>query len=113
MMTGHPYPPPQDVQEDYSKAWQEFEPSLNGSITPSQFRQLMAGLGDPVTDVEVEQLINNVDGEGKLSCEFIVYLGQLKSALPLSETNLIPLDKEFVHFVNNRNAVDDIVSGYE
>ena len=69
-MTGHPYPP-QDQGEDaaYSSAWKQFEPSLNGSITESQFRQLLAGLGESVSDDEVEQLLNNVDGEGKISCE--------------------------------------------
>ncbi|KAI0128982.1 hypothetical protein BJ170DRAFT_356154 [Xylariales sp. AK1849] len=88
MMTGHPYPP-QDEGVDYASAWKQFEPSLNGSITPSQFRQLMEGLGESVNDVEVEQLINNVDGEGKLSY------------------------KEFVHFMKNRNVEDDILSGYQ
>jgi len=68
MMTGQPYPP-QGQDEGYSSAWKQYEPSLNGSITASQFRQLMAGLGDPVNDMEVDQLINNIDGEGKLSCE--------------------------------------------
>ncbi|KAI0836951.1 EF-hand [Hypoxylon sp. FL0890] len=87
MMTGQPYPP-QDEDAEYAKAWKQYDPSLNGSITQSQFRQLMAGLGEPVTDVEVEQLINNVDGEGKLSY------------------------KEFVHFMKNRNVENDIVNGY-
>lgn len=67
-MTGQPYPPPDDEAE-YAKAWKQYEPSLNSSITQSQFRQLMAGLGEPVTDVEIDQLVNNVDGEGKISCE--------------------------------------------
>lgn len=74
MMTGQPYPPPsQDSEAEYVRAWKEFESSLNGSITASQFRQLMAGLGDPVSDEEVEQLINNIDGEGKLSCEYLLF----------------------------------------
>ncbi|ORY68407.1 uncharacterized protein BCR38DRAFT_131796 [Pseudomassariella vexata] len=99
MMTGQPYPPKveeekqpeQQVEEDaeYATAWKQYEPSLNGSITASQFRQLMAELGEPVNDVEVEQLINNVDGEGKLSY------------------------KEFLHFVKSRNVEDDILSGYQ
>ncbi|KAI1877917.1 uncharacterized protein JN550_000099 [Neoarthrinium moseri] len=89
MMTGQPYPPKDEEDAEYSKAWKEYEPSLNGSITASQFRQLMNGLGDPVTDVEVEQLLNNVDGEGKLSY------------------------KDYVHFMKNRNIEDDIVSGYQ
>lgn len=75
MMTGHPYPPPSQAdEEEYARAWKEYETSLKGSITASQFRQLMAGLGEPVSDEEVEQLINNVDGEGKLSCEYLTYI---------------------------------------
>lgn len=68
MMTGQPYPP-QDEDAQYANAWKQFEPSLNGSVTHSQFRQLMAELGEPVSDTDVENLINNVDGEGKLSCK--------------------------------------------
>ncbi|KAI0165430.1 EF-hand [Hypoxylon sp. FL1284] len=88
MMTGHPYPPPNDDAE-YAHAWKQFEPSLNGSITQSQFRQLMAGLGESVSDVEVDRLVNNVDGEGKVSY------------------------KEFVHFMKNRNLENDIVNEYQ
>ncbi|KAI1371230.1 EF-hand [Hypoxylon crocopeplum] len=90
MMTGQPYPPTEeDAEAEYANAWKQFEPSLNGSITQSQFRQLMADLGEPISDVEVEQLINNVDGEGKLGY------------------------KEFVHFMKNRNVENDILNGYQ
>ncbi|KAI1161913.1 EF-hand [Nemania serpens] len=90
MMTGKPYPPPsQDNEEEFARAWKEYEASLRGSITAGQFRQLMAGLGEPVSDEEVEQLINNIDGEGKLS------YGQ------------------FVHFMNNRAVEIDIVNSYQ
>ncbi|KAI3320479.1 EF-hand [Xylariaceae sp. AK1471] len=89
MMTGQKYPPEQNQEEEYASAWKKYEPSLNGSITASQLRQLMAELGEPVSDGEVEQLINNIDGEGKLSY------------------------KEFVHFMNNRRVEDDIVSSYQ
>ncbi|KAI1491617.1 calmodulin [Biscogniauxia mediterranea] len=97
MMTGQPYPAPgsengsssSSVASDYAEAWKQFEPSLQGSITPSQFRQLMAQLGEPVSDAEVEGLINSVDGEGKLSY------------------------KQFEHFMKNRNLENEILSGYE
>lgn len=69
MMTGQPYPPQEEENAEYIKAWKEFEPSLNSSISQSQFRQLMDGLAEPVNDVEVDQLVNNVDGEGKISCK--------------------------------------------
>ncbi|KAI0020904.1 hypothetical protein F4780DRAFT_779127 [Xylariomycetidae sp. FL0641] len=88
MMTGQPYPP-QEPYAEYTKAWKEYEPSTNGSITASQFRQLMAGMGEPVDDSEVENLLNNVDGEGKLSY------------------------KDFLHFIKNRNAESEIVQEYQ
>ncbi|KAI8963439.1 EF-hand [Daldinia sp. FL1419] len=87
MMTGQPYPPVEE-EIDYAKAWKEFEPSLNGSITQSQFRQLVAGLGETIGDVEIDQLINNVDGEGKITF------------------------REFETFMQNRSLVNDIVNGY-
>ncbi|KAK6836548.1 calmodulin [Apiospora arundinis] len=89
MMTGQPYPPVVDPSEEWAKAWKQFEPSMNGSITQSQFRQLMADLTEPVTDAEVDRLVNNVDGEGKISY------------------------KEFTHFMKNRNAENDIVGDYQ
>lgn len=71
MMTGQQYPPPSQIQDDeeYANAWRQYDHSLNGSITASQFRQLMVGLGEPVSDGEVKELFNHVDGEGKMSCE--------------------------------------------
>ncbi|KAK9779519.1 putative EF-hand [Seiridium cardinale] len=88
MMTGQPYPP-QEEDADYAKAWKQYEPSLNGSITQSQFRQLLDGLAEPVTDAEIDQLVNNVDGEGEITY------------------------KEFLHFIKSRNVEDDILSGYQ
>jgi len=82
-----------DTEADYEKAWKEFDPTLKSSITAAQFRQLMAGLGtsdqsfwvlggtrlmrganelvgENVSDGEVEELINSVDGEDRISCMF-------------------------------------------
>ena len=109
MMTGQPYPP-QDEDAQYENAWKKFEPSLNGSVTPSQFRQLMAELGELVNDAEVESLINNVDGEGKLSCKGLspwLYCVKRDNKANWSS------DITFVHFAKNRNVENDIVSGYE
>ncbi len=59
----------EDSEADYKKAWSEFDHSLQGSITASQFRQVLANLGESVTDVEVDGIINSVDDEDKISCE--------------------------------------------
>ena len=61
-----------DSEADYEAAWKEFDPSLKGSITAAQFRQLMAGLGENVTDTEVDGLIVSVDAEDKISCKFFL-----------------------------------------
>ncbi|PMD61042.1 uncharacterized protein K444DRAFT_720818, partial [Hyaloscypha bicolor E] len=58
------------VAGDSEAAWKEFDPSLKSSITAAQFRQLMAGLGENVTDAEVDELIGTVDAEDKISCKF-------------------------------------------
>ncbi len=64
-----------DTEADYETAWKEFDPSLKGSITAAQFRQLMAGLGENVTDAEVDELIGTVDAEDKISCKSSFRLG--------------------------------------
>lgn len=78
MMTGRPMAPPSqpaavaeiDAEAEYKTAWKEFDPSLQGSISAAQFRQVMAGMGETVTDAEVDEIIDSVDGENKISCEF-------------------------------------------
>ncbi|KAI1803070.1 EF-hand [Daldinia bambusicola] len=89
MMTGQPYPPVENAEVDYARAWKQFEPSLNGSITQSQLRQLVAELGESIGDVELDQLVNNIDGEGKITF------------------------REFENFMRNRSLVDEIVNGYQ
>ncbi|KAN0119195.1 EF-hand [Hyaloscypha variabilis] len=76
-----------DSEADYEAAWKEFDPSLKSSITAAQFRQLMAGLGENVTDAEVDELIGTVDATDKISF------------------------REFVQFAKSKE-VDDIVDGY-
>ncbi|KAG4443852.1 hypothetical protein IFR05_000618 [Cadophora sp. M221] len=76
-----------DSEADLKAAWAPLDSSFKSSITAAQFRQLMAGLGENVTDVEVDELMNSVDGEDKISY------------------------REFVEFAKRRQ-VDDIVDGY-
>ena len=76
-----PIPAPQeiegDTEADYQAAWKQFDPSLKSSITSAQFRQLMAGLGENVTDREVDELVNSIDDEEKISCEFPCFLDRM------------------------------------
>ncbi|CZT11035.1 hypothetical protein WAI453_007453 [Rhynchosporium graminicola] len=63
-----------DSEADLKSAWAQFDPSLKGSITAAQFRQLLAGFGENVTDAEVDELMNSVDGEDKISYrEFVEF----------------------------------------
>ena len=64
-----------DSEADYEAAWKEFDPSLKSSITAAQFRQLMAGLGENVTDAEVDELIGTVDATDKISCKLLLCPG--------------------------------------
>jgi len=63
-----------DNEADYEAAWKEFDPSLKSSITAAQFRQLMAGMGENVTDAEVDELIGTVDAADKISCKLMIAL---------------------------------------
>jgi len=59
-----------DSEVEYQAAGKEFDPMLKNSITAPQFRQLMAGLGENVSDAEVDELINSIDDEDKITCKF-------------------------------------------
>jgi hypothetical protein len=98
-----------DTEADYEAAWKEFDPSLKGSITAAQFRQLMAGLGENVTDAEVDELIGTVDAEDKISCKLCFYLECEKGSKAswLRDFSV----REFVQFAKSKE-VDDIVDGY-
>ena len=61
-----------DSEADFKAAWAPFDPSFKSSITAAQFRQVMASLGENVTDGEVDEIMNSVDGDEKISCKFQV-----------------------------------------
>lgn len=67
-----------DSEAEYKTAWKEFDASLQGSITAAQFRQVMAGLGETVTDADVDEVTNSVDGDDKISCELFSLLRYLR-----------------------------------
>ncbi|KAM3075315.1 hypothetical protein ACMFMG_007245 [Clarireedia jacksonii] len=77
-----------DSEEDWKAAWKEFDHSLNGSITAAQLRQVVANLGETISDVEVDGIIKSVDAEDKISY------------------------KEFAEFMRERNSEVDIIDSY-
>lgn len=62
-----------DSEADFKAAWREFDASCKGSVTAAQFRQVMAALGEKVEDVEVDEIVNSVDGEDRISCKFFFF----------------------------------------
>jgi calmodulin len=57
-----------DPEEEWKAAWKEFDHSLNGSITAAQLRQVVANLGETISDVEVDGMMKSVDAEDKIIC---------------------------------------------
>ncbi|KUI64238.1 Calmodulin [Cytospora mali] len=72
----------------YKDAWMEIDPSLKGSITPTELKQVAARAGLVVNDSDVEEMVDPTNGEGAN----------------------ISYDR-FLEFAK-RQEVDDIVSGY-
>jgi hypothetical protein len=99
-----------DSEADYEAAWKQFDHSLKGSITAAQFRQLMAGLGENVTDAEVDELIGTVDAADKISCKFLILSVQKRASEEIMLTIGFSV-REFVQFAKSKE-VGDIVDGY-
>lgn len=84
MMTGRARAPhiqvsaPSESDDDAQEArleaaWKSVEPSLEGSLSAAQLRQVMEGLGDEVSEAEVQVAMGSVGEsgkEGRISCEF-------------------------------------------
>jgi calmodulin len=64
-----------DVNEELKHAFQMFDIDRNGLITIAELRQLMANLGEDMSDKELNEIIRVVDlnGDGEISIEGIVY----------------------------------------
>lgn len=59
----------EDSEADFKAAWKEFDPSLKSSITASQLRQLVANMGETISDEEVDGIVNSIDDEDRIICE--------------------------------------------
>lgn len=55
----------------FKDAWLEIDPSLKGSITPAELKQVAAKTGLPtVTDSDIEDMVDPIAGEGRnISCK--------------------------------------------
>lgn len=57
----------------FKDAWLEIDPSLKGSITPSDLEQVASKAGLVVTADDVEGMTDPANGEGKITCEKSLY----------------------------------------
>lgn len=54
----------------FKDAWMEIDPSLQGSITPTELKQIAAKTGLVVTESDVEEMHDPANGAGvNISCE--------------------------------------------
>ncbi|KAF7954187.1 hypothetical protein EAE96_005318 [Botrytis aclada] len=66
----------EDPEQEWKSAWKEHDPSLKGSITAAQLRQVLGNLGETISDAEIDNVImKSVDAEDKISyAEFVEFL---------------------------------------
>ncbi|KAJ8067312.1 hypothetical protein OCU04_004666 [Sclerotinia nivalis] len=72
----------EDSEEEWKSAWKEFDPSLQGSITAAQLRQLFGNLGESISDAEIDNdIMKSVDAEDKISYrEFVEFMNERSTA---------------------------------
>lgn len=61
----------------YKDAWIKIEPTLKGSITVGELEKIAAEIGLDVTEGDVEEMrvIDPLDGQGKITCEYSHMMG--------------------------------------
>lgn len=59
---------------DYKKAFSYFDIDGNGSITVSELKQVLIGLGEDPTDQEITDMISDVDEDRNGTIEFPEFL---------------------------------------
>ena len=79
---------------ELKEAFKVFDQDGNGFITPSELRQVMANLGEALTDEEIDQMIKeaDMDGDGQVNYEEFVRLMTFKWCLLRQQTNDNALD---------------------
>ncbi|KAL1849948.1 hypothetical protein Daus18300_013082 [Diaporthe australafricana] len=95
----------------FKDAWLEIDPSLKGSITPSELEHVASKAGLVVTADDVQGMIDPANGEGKITCEH-PFMSLFCDMTHLLTSGSLGADDKFLEFVK-RQEVDDIVSGYE
>ena len=53
---------------EYKDAFQVFDKDANGYITTKEVKSLLRSLGCNPTDSELQQIVNEVDADGKIQC---------------------------------------------
>ena len=70
-----------DSEEDIREAFKVFDKDGNGYISTAELRHVMAGLGEKLTDDEVDEMIReaDVDGDGQLNYQEFVKVNVLRT----------------------------------
>jgi len=53
-----------DSEEEIREAFKVFDTDGNGYISPAELRQVMASLGEKLSDQEIDQMVREADADG-------------------------------------------------
>ena len=64
----------ENAEEEMYEAFQIFDSDGNGNISADELRQIMANLGEKMTQEEVEEMVKeaDIDGDGQINYEEFV-----------------------------------------
>ena len=64
----------ENAEEEMLEAFQIFDADGNGNISADELRQIMANLGEKLTEEEVEDMVKeaDIDGDGQINYEEFV-----------------------------------------
>lgn len=85
-----------DTEEEIRAAFNVFDRNNDGVISASELREVMASIGEKLTDAELDEIIKEVDkdGNGTIDCEFF------QALIEICENADISLVHEFLQVLN-------------
>lgn len=66
----------ENAEEEMREAFQIFDSDGNGTISSDELRQIMANLGEKLTDEEIDDMVKeaDIDGDGEINYEEFVQM---------------------------------------